>query len=70
MNSLYQYQLKTKATGYGFDNEIILNSSYVIGANRNVYLNNISIAIFLLTLAGIFIHTLLRILIKKQNHGK
>lgn len=70
MNSLYQYQLKTKATGYGFDNEVILNSSYVIGANRNIYLNKISITVFLLTLAGIFIHTILRILIKKKNHGK
>jgi predicted CXXCH cytochrome family protein len=70
MNSLYQYQLKTKATGYGFDNEVILNSSYVIGANRNVYLNKISIAIFLLTLAGIAIHSILRMMTKKQNHGK
>ncbi len=70
MNSLYQYQLKTKATGYGFDNEVILKSSYVIGANRNVYLNKISIAIFLLTLTGIFIHTIFRILTKKQDHGK
>lgn len=70
MNSLYQYQLKSKATGLGFDNEVILNSSYVIGANRNIYLNKISIAIFLLVLAGISIHTILRILTKKRNHGK
>lgn len=63
-NSLYQYQLKSKATGLGFDNEVILNSSYVIGANRNVYLNKISIAIFVLVLAGISIHTILRILKK------
>jgi len=65
MNSLYQYQLKSKATGLGFDNEVILSSSYVIGANRNIYLNKISIAIFLLVLAGISIHTVLRILTKK-----
>ena len=65
MNSLYQYQLKSKATGLGFDNSVILNSSYVIGANRNIYLNRISIAIFLLVLAGISIHTILRIFLKK-----
>ena len=65
MNSLYQYQLKSRATGLGFDNEVILNSSYVIGANRNIYLNRVSIAIFLLVLAGISIHTVLRILTKK-----
>ena len=66
-NSLYQYQIKTKATGLGFDNEAILDSSYVIGANRNIYLNKISIAIFLLVLAGITIHTILRILTKNKN---
>ena len=65
MNSLYQYQLKTKATGLGFDNEVILKSSYVIGANRNIYLNRLSIAIFLLTIIGIVIHTILRIVFKK-----
>ncbi len=70
MNSLYQYQLKSKATGLGFDNEVILNSSYVIGANRNIYLNKISFAILLLVLAGISIHTIFRILTKKQDHGK
>ncbi|MEI7830673.1 MAG: cytochrome c3 family protein [Prolixibacteraceae bacterium] len=65
MNSLYQYQLKSKATGLGFDNEVMLDSSYVIGANRNIYLNKISLAIFLLVLAGIAIHTVLRIVTKK-----
>ncbi|MCE1199025.1 MAG: cytochrome c3 family protein [Marinilabiliales bacterium] len=66
MNSLYQYQLKSKATGLGFDNEKMLDNSYVIGANRNIYLNRISIAIFLLTLIGIAVHTLLRIIFKKH----
>lgn len=66
MNSLYQYQLKSKATGLGFDNEIMLNSSYVIGANRNVYLNIISLTIFILVLAGITIHTILRIIYRKK----
>jgi predicted CXXCH cytochrome family protein len=65
MNSLYQYQLKSKATGLGFDNEVMLDSSYVIGANRNIYLNKISLAIFLLVLAGIAIHSVLRIVSKK-----
>jgi predicted CXXCH cytochrome family protein len=65
MNSLYQYQLKSKATGLGFDNAVMLDSSYVIGANRNVYLNRISLAIFFLVLAGISIHTVLRIIFRK-----
>lgn len=70
LNSLYQYQIKSKTAWLGFDNEKILNSTYIIGANRNVYLNRISIAIFLLALAGISIHTILRILTKNKNHGK
>lgn len=64
--SLYHYnRSKIKATELGFENEIILNSSYVIGANRNEYLNLISIIILTLVLGGILIHATLRILQKK-----
>lgn len=70
LNSLYQYQIKSKTAWLGFDNEKILKSTYIIGANRNVYLNRISIAVFLLVLAGITIHTILRIMTKNKKHGK
>jgi len=64
--SLYHYnRSKIKATELGFENEVILNSSYVIGANRNAYLNKISIILFILTFGGILIHMTLRILYKK-----
>lgn len=64
--SLYHYnRSKIKATDLGFENEIILNSSYVIGANRNEYLNLISIILLFLVLGGIFIHITFRIIYKK-----
>jgi hypothetical protein len=67
--SLYHYnRSKINAIGLGFENEIILNSSYVIGANRNHYLNVISIIILAIVLAGIAAHITLRILYKKQGH--
>ena len=64
--SLYHYnRTKMKAVGFGFENDILLNSSYVIGANRNEYLNVVSIIIFILALAGIITHISLRIFFKK-----
>ena len=66
MESLYHYnRSKINATSLGFDNEIILNSSYVIGANRNAYLNVISLIIIGLIFSGILLHITLRILHKK-----
>lgn len=61
MASLYKYQVKQNRREYGFLNSVILNESFVIGANRNYYLNVISISLTLLTLSGIFIHLLFRI---------
>jgi hypothetical protein len=61
MASLYKYQVKQNRREYGFLNSVILNESFVIGANRNYYLNVISISLTLLTLSGIFIHILFRI---------
>lgn len=63
-NKLYKYQKAKKSDG-GFYNTVILNESYVIGANRNKYLNNISLLIFALTFGGIFIHIILRIIKRK-----
>jgi hypothetical protein len=69
MASLYNYnRSKINAVSLGFENEIILNSSYVIGANRNNYLNLISIIIFVMVVLGIMAHITLRIISKKQHH--
>jgi hypothetical protein len=45
MSSLYKFESK-KQRKDGFFNGIILNQSYVIGANRNEYLNILSLLIF------------------------
>jgi len=60
MASLYKFQSREQRRD-GFLNGIILNESYVIGANRNVYLNNISIAIFAIVILIIIIHMVFRI---------
>jgi hypothetical protein len=45
MSSLYKFQSKEQRKD-GFFNGIILNQSYVIGANRNEYLNILSLLLF------------------------
>jgi hypothetical protein len=61
MQSLYKYRSKEKLNQGGFFNAVILNDAYVIGANRNYYLNLISIILFVITIAGIAFHTFLRL---------
>jgi Cytochrome c3 len=65
MASLYKFESKAQRKD-GFFNGIILNESYVIGANRNEYLNLLSLAIFLGVLAVIGVHVLFRI--RKNNN--
>ena len=65
MASLYKYKSMESRKSVGFLNAVIINDSYVIGANRNKYLNILSIFIFGFTLLGIFIHTLFRIFKRK-----
>jgi hypothetical protein len=64
MSSLYKFETKERRKN-GFFNGIIMNESYVIGANRNQYLNNLSFFLAILLAAGIIIHIIFRI-IKKQ----
>jgi predicted CXXCH cytochrome family protein len=64
--SLYKYQVKKNRQEFGFLNSVILNQSFVIGANRNYYLNVISISIAIICFLGIFFHFLLRIF--KSRH--
>jgi len=62
MASLYKFQVRQNRQEYGFLNSVILNQSFVIGANRNYFLNVISIALTVLTLLGIAIHIVFRML--------
>lgn len=62
--TLFKFQLQEKRNKLGFLNATILNDSYIIGANRNIYLNYISIIIFGLAFFGILIHIILRIISK------
>lgn len=58
--SLYKFQFTDERGSLGFSNQDMLNETYVIGANRNLYLNVISISLFALVLFGLLIHALLR----------
>ncbi|MDZ7743034.1 MAG: cytochrome c3 family protein [Bacteroidota bacterium] len=64
MASLYKHQAQEKRNKAGFFNASILNEAYVIGANRNFYLNWISVVLFGVVFIGIFAHAVLRILKK------
>jgi hypothetical protein len=63
MASLYKFKSKEQRND-GFFNGIILNESYVIGDNRNEYLNIISLVIFALVFAVIGVHIFFRIIKK------
>ena len=66
MASLYKFESKEQRR-YGFFNGIILNASYVIGANRNEYLNLLSMIIFFGVIIVIAIHIIFRIREKSKN---
>jgi hypothetical protein len=66
MASLYKYESKEQRQD-GFLNGIILNSSYVIGANRNEYLNILSLIIFVVVIAIIAFHIVLRLRSRRKN---
>jgi hypothetical protein len=67
MASLYKFESKEQRRD-GFFNGIILNASYVIGANRNEYLNILSLIIFIVVIGIIVIHVIFRIRKNKQNY--
>jgi len=60
MASLYKFESRAQRQD-GFFNGIILNESYVIGANRNEYLNLLSLVIFMGVLGVIGVHIVFRI---------
>jgi Zn finger protein HypA/HybF involved in hydrogenase expression len=65
MSSLYKIRSKEQRKD-GFFNGIIMNESYVIGANRNEYLNLLSFIIFLGVVGVIGIHVVFRIIKKRK----
>ena len=66
MSTLYKFQSKESRKSGGYVNAVILNESYVIGANRNIILNYASIIIFGFVLLIIIVHVSFR-LVKKKN---
>ena len=60
LHSLYKFTSQEGRKG-GFVNGVILNNSYVIGANQNVILNRLSILVFGLVLVVVLYHIILRI---------
>lgn len=64
MATLYKFESVEKRNSLGFFNATILGEHYIIGANRNYYLNVASLIIFGLTLLGIIIHSILRFINK------
>ena len=67
MSTLYKFESKEQRSQTGFWNAVILNKSYVIGANRNYFLNIISLIIFLVTIACIAIHASIIIISKIKS---
>ena len=66
MHTLYKFQSLEERKG-GFVNGIMINNSYVIGANQNVWLNRLSLLVFGMTLLVIAFHTYLRIRKQKKS---
>jgi hypothetical protein len=67
MATLYKFQSKEQRRS-GFFNGIIINESYVIGANRNEFLNLISFGILGFLFLGIGVHVFFRVRKSKQNY--
>ena len=62
MAALYKYKIMEVRSAKGFFKGVIANDSYVIGANRNYYLNVLSLIIAGVVIMGIIIHAFLRLL--------
>lgn len=69
MHTLYKFESQ-EGRKAGFMNGIMINNSYVIGANQNVLLNRLSLLIFGATFLVICFHSFLRIRNqKKKQYG-
>jgi hypothetical protein len=65
LTSLYKMQFTDQRNTIGFSNAAFLDEGYIIGANRNYYLNRLSLIIFGLVILFILGHASLRLTIKK-----
>lgn len=66
MASLYKHIKQETQEKQGFLNAAILSEGYVIGANRNYFLNYGSLAIFAMVILGITAHAILRYIFPKK----
>ena len=66
MASLYKHIRQETQEKQGFLNAAILSQGYVIGANRNYFLNYGSLAIFAMVILGIATHAILRYIYPKK----
>jgi len=66
LTSLYKMQFTDQRSITGFSNAAILEEVYIIGANRNVYLNRLSIILFGIVMLFVMLHAVLRITVKKS----
>jgi len=64
VETLYKFRAQEARSQFGFLNATTLSDSYIIGANRNYYLNVLSGLIFCGVVLLITIHAILRIVIK------
>lgn len=60
MHTLYKFQSREKRK-VGFVNGVIISNSFVIGANPNVWLNRISVLVFVFTLLIVLVHIYFRV---------
>lgn len=60
LHTLYKFQSQ-KARQVGLVNGVILNNSFVVGANQNVFLNWLSFIILCATVLAISVHIIMRI---------
>jgi len=67
MHTLYKFQGQDNEKG-GFANAVMINESFVIGANQNVFLNKLSFILLGLMMVVIVFHIYLRI--RKQKTSK
>lgn len=67
MSSLYKFQAKENRTEAGFLNAIMLNDAFVIGANRNIWLNRISVILFGFAILFLLGHLTARIIYRKKT---
>jgi len=67
---LYRHMVKEEQQKFGFTNSVILSNSYVIGATRHPLLDNIVIGLVALTLIGVLLHGVIRIVAASRRKGK